>query len=95
MNEEQIKRSLQSIGVTCFVKYFEAFSDLRKVDLDLIDAFMKIEGWEESGAKTRVSQSRRIFREGCEMLALKLAAQSKNVSPWVVAKAKELSASST
>ncbi|MBD2069247.1 hypothetical protein H6F93_17280 [Leptolyngbya sp. FACHB-671] len=90
MNDDQLYRSIQSIGMGCFVKYFEAFSDREKRDDDLIEALMKIEGYEESGARTRVSQSPRIFRENRAVDALNKIAESERTESWVLAKAKYL-----
>lgn len=75
MNDGQLYRSIQSTGMGCFVKYFEAFSDLGKNNEDLIEALIKIEGYEESGAKTRVSQACRILREDRAVNALKKIAE--------------------
>jgi hypothetical protein len=74
----------------CFTKYFEAFSDFEKSDEDLIEALMKIEGYEENGAKTRVSQARRILREERAVDALQKISESERTELWVVAKAKYL-----
>lgn len=90
MDDEQLKRSIQSIGMGCFAKYFEAFSDAEKNDDDLIDALTKIEGYEESGARTRVLSARRIIREDRAADALKKIANSEKTEPWVVAKARFL-----
>jgi len=90
MNEEQLIRSIKTIGMGCFIKYFEAFSDLSIKDEDLIEALMKIERYEESGAIARVSQSRRINRENMVKEALEIISKSSRAEPWVVAKAKSL-----
>lgn len=79
MNDDQLERSLQSIGKECFVKYFDEFSDNRLKDHDLIDLLMKNENYKESGCKTRVSQSRRIIKEGRAKDALKVVAGSSRV----------------
>lgn len=90
MNDEQLEKSLRSIGMGCFAKYFEAFSDLEKSDDDLIGALMTIEGYEEGGAKIRVSQVRRIVRENRAVDALNKIAESERVESWVLAKAQYL-----
>ena len=64
MDDKQLERSLQSIGKECFVKYFEDFMNSRLKNGDLIELLMSSEGYEESGCKTRVSQSRRIIDAG-------------------------------
>lgn len=90
MNDEQLRRSIQTIGMGCFVKYYEAFSDPSKQEEDLIDALMKLEGYEESGAKARVLQSKRIFREDCAAEALSIIKKSIKAESWVISKAEFL-----
>jgi len=87
MNDEQLDRSLRSIGKECFVKNFEAFSDPKIKDYELIDLLMKNEGYAETGARTRVSQSRRIIREGRKKDALMEITKSERLSGQVRKKA--------
>lgn len=87
MNDEQLKRSLNSIGKGCFAKYFEAFNNLSISSDDLIDGLMKIENYKESGARTRVTQSRRIIKENRALDALQIVEASNNVKDWVNSKA--------
>ncbi|WP_027268838.1 hypothetical protein [Leptolyngbya sp. PCC 6406] len=89
-NDDQLQRSIQSVGMGCFAKYFEAFSDLEKSDDDLVEALMKIEGYAEGGARTRVSQARHILREDRAVDALKKITESKRTESWVIAKARYL-----
>ncbi len=90
MNEEQLLRCIQTIGMGCFIKYYEAFRDDSISDEDLIDALMKIEKYEESGAKARVSQSHRISRENMNKEALKIVSASSRTESWIVSKANSL-----
>lgn len=90
MNDEQLARSVQSIGMGCFVKYFEAFNNGNISNEDLIDALMKIEGYEETGVRTRVTQSRRIIKDGRAVEALKLVTSSNRAEDWAVSKAQLL-----
>ena len=90
MNDEQLARSLQSIGMGCFTKYFEAFSNSNISNDDLIDALMKIEGYEETGVRTRVTQSRRIINNNRSIDALKLVTSSNRAEPWAISKAQLL-----
>jgi hypothetical protein len=79
MNNEQLKRSLQSIGMACFVKYFPQFSDASLSNEDLIELLIRRERYMESGCKTRVTQSRRIIANGRAKDALLLVASSARV----------------
>lgn len=49
MNDDQLERSLRSIGKGCFVKYFGKFRDNRLNNHDLIDLLMKNENYSECG----------------------------------------------
>ncbi len=90
MNDDQLDRSLRSIGKACFVKYYEKFSDPSLTNEDLIDLLMKQENYKETGAKTRVSQSRRIINSGRAKDAFKLIASSNRVSAKISQKANQL-----
>ena len=48
----------------------------------MIDRMMKDEGYTESGCRTRISQSRRIIREGTKD-ALKMIIESEGLSDHV------------
>lgn len=90
MNDEQLARALQSIGMGCFIKYFEAFNNNDISNDDLIDALMKIEGYEETGVITRVTQSRRIINEDRSIDALILVTTSNRAKDYVISKAQFL-----
>ena len=90
MDDAQLKRCLQSIGLTCFIKYFEAFENTNIENLDLIEGLMKIEKYAESGAKTRVSQSRRIIKEDRVVDALNFIIESQKIEEWVKSKAQSI-----
>ncbi len=90
MDDKQLERSLRSVGMGCFVKYFREFSDHRLAREDIIELLMKNEGYKESGCKTRVSQSRRIIGIGRAVDALKMVSESERVPPHVVDEARRL-----
>jgi hypothetical protein len=64
MNNKQLARSLQTVGMRCFVNYFEDFNDLNKTQDALIKMLIEKESYEESGSRARVNAARRIIREG-------------------------------
>lgn len=90
MNKEELERAIQTIGMGCFVKYFEAFSNLNIPDKDLINSLMVIEGYEESGSRVRVSRAHSIFREKSDKEALILISKSTRAKSWVISKAQFL-----
>lgn len=92
MNDQQLDRSLRSIGKECFVRYFEEFSNPRYSSEDLIEMLMTKEGYAESGSRTRVSQSRRIINSGRAKAALKMVHDSERLADTVRERARTLSA---
>ncbi len=90
MDDQQLKRSLQSIGMACFVKYYEMFADSSVSNDTAVDALMKQEKYSESGSRIRVNQSRRIIREGRRDDALEHIAQSNRIDSKWTGKAKSL-----
>jgi len=90
MDDNQLDRSLRSIGKKCFVDYYDKFSDSRLSNADLIELLMKNEGYKESGCKTRVSQSRRIIKSGMSINALKEILKSSKLDDSTLDKAQIL-----
>ena len=90
MTNEQLTRSLRSIGMACFVEYFPRFSDLNISNEHLIQILMREQKYKESGCRTRVSQSRRIIANGRAKDALLIVASSDRVSSDVSAAAGKL-----
>ena len=90
MDENQLNRSLQSIGMKCFIDYYDKFCDDKISNIDLIELLMKNEGYKESGCKTRVSQSRRIIKAGMSVVVLKKIVKSSRLEDSTLKKAQEL-----
>lgn len=90
MNDEQLDRSLRSIGKECFVKYFDEFSNANFSREDLIDLLMSREKYKESGCKTRISQSRRIINSGRANDALDMIVNSARLPDTVRDQARAL-----
>ena len=90
MTDEQLRRSLQSIGMACFVKYFPQFSDETMSNEDLIELLMREENYMESGCTTRVTQARRIIARERAVDALLIVASSIRVSDEVSTEARRL-----
>ena len=76
MNDEQLLRSLQSIGKACFVRYFLQFSDNNMSKADLIELLMRQNNYVESGCITRVTKARRIIASERAVDALLIVASS-------------------
>ncbi|WP_219588240.1 hypothetical protein, partial [Vibrio parahaemolyticus] len=90
MDDKQLDRSLRSIGKECFVKYYELFQDPNWSKEDLIEHLIALEGYQESGCITRISQSRRIFNDHREYDALDMVISSNRVPIDIIEKARKL-----
>jgi hypothetical protein len=90
MNDNQLTASLKSVGMTCFIQYFEQFNSSRVTAEELIETLIKVENYTENSASTKVFQARRIIQEGCTQEALRKTADSKKTESWVVEKARFL-----
>lgn len=92
MTDDQLERSLRSIGKGCFVEYFCQFADQNLSNSAVIESLMRQEGYAESGSRTRVSQARRIIRSGRTEDALRNVMQSERIPNYgrIAAKAREL-----
>ncbi len=90
MDDNQLYRSIQSIGQECFVKYFKDFSNQSLSNEFLIELLMKNEGYKESGCITRITQARRIINSGRAKDALLKITKSKRLSKSLVSLAESL-----
>ncbi len=92
MTDDQLERSLRSIGKGCFVEYFCQFADLNLCNSDVTELLMRQEGYTENGSRTRVSQARRIIRSGRAEDALRNVIQSDRIPNYarIAAKARGL-----
>ena len=92
MNDDQLERSLRSIGKGSFVEYFCQFADQRLSNNNVTEMLMRQEGYAENGSRTRVSQARRIIRSGRAEDALRNVIQSDRIPNYerIAARAREL-----
>ena len=74
MNDNQLERTLQSIGKACFLKYFTEFSDHSLSDEAVAGILVEREDWDEAATlHFRVRGARRIIKAGRAQDALMLA----------------------
>ena len=76
MNDYQLKRTLQSIGMACFVKYFRFFED-PTFSVNRIVLIMDKNGETWSTKSSRANNGRRICREKRGEDALRLVVGSR------------------
>ena len=87
MNEEELIKEIQRVGMGTFVKYYEAFSDEFKKSDNLVDALIKIEGYGENSARTKVNTARRILKNSSGLEALNIISNSQRTESWIIPKA--------
>ncbi len=90
MNAHQLRQSLQSVSMQCFVKYFKEFNDSATTSEELAKTLAQVEGYTEKSSRSRVSKARRIIREGHTQDVLQQVIDSKRTEPWVIKGARSL-----
>ncbi len=86
MNDQQLKRRLQSVGKEVFVTYFCEFAD---PSIDAAAILKRDRCYTEGSCKNRTSHASGIINAGRAKEALIIISGSR-VSPQVVARTKEL-----
>lgn len=75
--EMDLQRALNSVGKTCFVKYYEEFASDKPVE-DIVEILLNQEGYAETASRTRVNNARKIIRQGLSNQALDLVINSSH-----------------
>lgn len=76
MNDKQLKRNINSVGMGCFVKYFDEFSNSNLSKQVMVQKLQDRENYTESSCATRISKARRIINTGHAYDALLLIAKA-------------------
>ena len=77
MNEQQLMRTLNSVGMRCLVTYFRQFCDLSLSNDDVAAQIQESERYTARTCRTRVRSARRIINAGRGRDALTIIANSK------------------
>ncbi len=77
MNEQQLMRTLNSVGMRCLVTYFRQFCDLSLSNDDVAAQIQEAEHYAATACRTRVRGARRIINAGRGRDALTIIANSK------------------
>ncbi|WP_411359833.1 hypothetical protein [Pseudidiomarina salilacus] len=78
MNDEKLARALQSVGQSCFVKFFDFFSS-KSLSTESIIEKLKLEtNYTENSCVSRTGHARRIIRAGKAGAALKIIISSNS-----------------
>lgn len=90
MNNDDLIKAIQSVGMGTFVKYYEIFCDSNILSEDLIEGFIKLEKYSANSATTKTNSARRILKYDLGLKALLIIVESNNTESWVVPKAEFL-----
>lgn len=90
MNDQQLERTLNSIGMECFVAYFREFANSGLSNEEVVEILMRDRGYKKKSCLTRIRGARRIIREGRAKEVLIKASESSRVPSEIAAKAKRL-----
>lgn len=87
MNDAQLTRNLQSIGQSCFVKYYNLFASPDLDRADVIEILKDENDYIEKSCISRTSHAKAIFNAGRNIDALNIIISSD--SPRVAVETKQ------
>ena len=79
MNDQQLKRNLQSISKEGFVKYFHLFSDFSRSNEEVVAVIKSEMDYTDKSCKSRTSHARSIIKAGRARDALIIISKSVRV----------------
>ncbi len=88
--EEKINRAIQSIGLECFVSYYELFRDTSISNLEIVDEIVRQRGYRRTAANTRVTNARWLIMNKFDEGVLNMVTKSNRVPSQVIDQAKLL-----
>ena len=90
MDDYQLDKTLRSVGMECFVAYFEKFCDENLSNQDIVALIEEERPYSVHSCRTRTSGARRIIRFGRAKDALETIKDSEKVEPAAREKAVRL-----
>ncbi len=78
MNDEQLSRTLKSVGKTCFIHFFHEFGSPTISREDIVNKLRTETSYTEGSCISRVGHARRIFSAGLASKALKIIISSNS-----------------
>jgi N-glycosylase/DNA lyase len=91
MNDEQLERALVSVGKSCFIEYYQFFTNMELNREDLIEILRKETNYTEKSCNSRSGHARRIVKSNRTKDALKsiIASNSQRVGTEIIELAQE------
>ena len=90
MDVKILKRTIQSVGMKCFIQYFDTFSSPRYSREDIIRTLENENNFTLKSCKSRASHAIRIFRENAELQALEIIINSPRVDSAIKNEAEKI-----
>lgn len=92
LNDDQLARTLKSVGKTCFICFFHEFSSTTISREDIINKLKTEMNYTEGSCISRVGHARRIFSAGLAAKALNIiiSSNSKVISEEIRIRAQQL-----
>lgn len=95
MNETQLRRTLQSTGMACFIENFDLFQSGRYSKDELVEWIFEQNDFTENSCRSRVNHALRIFRKNKQIEALTIIKSSARVDSYTKLQAAKLHAKLT
>lgn len=90
MTDHQLRRNLQSVGMACFVKYFDELANPSLPNRTVIQILREREPYTEKSCQSRVGHARSIIQAGRALDALLLIAAASKMDYRTAQQAKAL-----
>lgn len=95
MDSTILKRTLQSVGMKCFIQNFDVFSSPRFSHADMVEILENENDFTLKSCKSRANHALRIFRENSELEALEMIINSPRVDSITKVEAEKIHARRT
>jgi len=96
VTEQELLRTLRTVGLSCFIENYELFNDLYldKINIqDTVDLVIS-PNVSESSARTKAYAAKRIFKEKLNLAALNIISNSNLIPDFLIQKSNEILISS-
>jgi hypothetical protein len=90
MEDKWLKRYLKSVGMGCFIRYFNQFNDPDLSNSEIADIIYEEMDYTYKACNSRVGHARMIIRAGKAQDAFEMIANANRVDPEIAARAKVL-----
>jgi len=92
VTEQELLRTLRTVGLSCFIKNYELFNDLSldKINIQNTVELIISSNVSESSARTKSYAAKRIFKEKLNLAALNIISNSNLIPDYLIQKSNEI-----